>query len=203
MRQAADDHSDEDMGREGRAAGRPFDKSLSPKVMKAARDLVRRHGYADVTIAMIADKAGVGRQTVYRRWRSKADLVLDSYLESAEEAGVVAEGPVITRVETLLNQHFAKFEEDRPALRNLIASAQSDDAFRGRLEERFARSVDGALEAILRAAVDTGELQHELDLETMAEAIHGAIWYRLLLGRALDEQFVKRLTRTVVSGAVC
>lgn len=185
--------------RKARTAGRPRDVTAAPRLMRAARDLVALHGYSGVTIAMIADRADLGRQTVYRRWRSKADLVLDAYLEQVEIANVVAAGPVVTMVETLLNQHFAGFEEHRPALRDLIASAQSDEVFRARLEERFARTVDGTLCAILKAAVERGELPMEADVGIMAEAIHGAIWYRLLLGRPLDETFVQRLARSCLA----
>lgn len=178
--------------------GRPLDASASPRLMQAARDLVSRHGYAAVTIAMIADAAGVGRQTVYRRWRSKADLVLDAYLTQAEEVGSIAEGPVTIMLEALLNQQFARFEEDRPALRNLIASAQSDDVFRERLDERFARPIDLAVVAILTRAVDRGELAADTDAEVMAEIIHGAVWYRLLLSRPLDAAFVRRLIAAIM-----
>jgi AcrR family transcriptional regulator len=184
-----------------KAGGRPIDMSAAPKLMQAARDLVGLHGYAGVTIAMIADAAGVGRQTVYRRWRSKADLVLDAYLERAEIASVVADGPVTTMIETLLDQHFAGFEQDRPAIRNLIASAQTDELFRQRLEERFARAVDQAVIDILARAVERGELPVDTDVGMVTETIHGAIWYRLLLGRTLDGHFVRRLTATALHGA--
>jgi len=180
--------------------GRPVDNSAAPKLMQAARDLVKRHGYADVTIAMIADGAGVGRQTVYRRWRSKADLVLDAYLERAERLSVVADGPAVVMLEMLLNQHFAGFEQDRSAIRNLIASAQSDELFRARLDERFAQATDRALVAILRKGVERGEVSVTADVELIAETIQGAIWYRLLLGRSLDAAFVRRLTATVATG---
>lgn len=181
-----------------RTGGRPVDTSAAPKLMQAARDLFRAHGYEAVSIAMIADAAGVGRQTVYRRWRSKADLALDAYLERAETTFAVPDGPIAAMLETMLMQNLATFEEDRTALRSLIASAQSDDVFRATFSERLSTPVDHAITRILEQAITRGELAPGLDAAMLSETIHGAIWYRLLLGRPLDADFIRRLTATAV-----
>jgi AcrR family transcriptional regulator len=166
--------------------------------MKAARDLINAEGYAGVTMAMIADAAGVGRQTVYRRWRSKADLVLDAYLAHAEALGEVEDGPVHVMLESFLTQVFAGLRDDGEAICNLIASAQTDHTFKLRLEDGFARPRNLSVQRLLHRGVLTGELPADLDIAMLAEVVHGAYWYRLLVGRPLDNAFATQLSDLVV-----
>src|SRR5438552_14098149 len=65
-------------------AGRPRSPEADRALLGATRDLVTRDGYEAVTIEMIAKQAGTGRQTIYRRWPGKAELVLDAFLTHAQ-----------------------------------------------------------------------------------------------------------------------
>jgi AcrR family transcriptional regulator len=180
------------------AGGRPRDSSVTPALMQAARELVAKLGYRDVTIQMIAKQAGVGRQTLYRRWPSKADLVLDAFLERASAIGVVPDGPVATMLEAFLRQLFVGLQEDGLAIRSLIASAQDDDAFRETFHARFVKPRDQIIIDILQRAIARGELPGAADPDMMVEMIHGAFWYRLLLGQPLDAAYAGKLTTGVL-----
>src|SRR5947199_331051 len=59
-------------------SGRPRDAEASPALLEAARRLVLEKGYAATSISDIAAAAGTGRQTLYRRWPGKAQLILDA-----------------------------------------------------------------------------------------------------------------------------
>src|SRR6202020_2268387 len=54
-------------------------------VLEAADDLLVERGFAGVTIEGIAAKAGVAKQTIYRWWDSKSDILFDALVEDAEE----------------------------------------------------------------------------------------------------------------------
>ena len=84
-----------------RAPGRPVDAALGPAIMLAVRDLLAESGYAALTTAAVARRAGVSTATLYRRWPTKRELVLASTrrmieIGVADEAGgsgaAVAEG---------------------------------------------------------------------------------------------------------------
>ena len=53
-------------------------------ILDAAFRLSAERGYAQVTVEAIAASAGVGKQTIYRWWRSKGAVVLDALLQAAE-----------------------------------------------------------------------------------------------------------------------
>jgi AcrR family transcriptional regulator len=178
--------------------GRPVNPEATPALMQAARKLVSEHGYQAVSMQMIADAAGVGRQTVYRRWPSKAGLIFDAYLEHAQKLGEIADGPVACMLTRFLTQLFEGLEEDGLAVRSLIAAAQEDAGFRATFNERFIKPRDSIMEAILQRGVQRGELPQTADLALVVEMIHGAFWYRLLLGKPLDKDYAARLTNLML-----
>ncbi|MCX5370360.1 TetR/AcrR family transcriptional regulator [Streptomyces sp. NBC_00015] len=68
-------------------------------IYDAALALVAETGYAKTTIEGIAARAGVGKQTIYRWWGSKADVLLEAFLDlseqAARDAGASAQQPYV------------------------------------------------------------------------------------------------------------
>src|SRR5256885_1020862 len=62
--------------------GRPRSGRTEKAILKAASDLVASTGLADMTIEGVAERAGVGKASIYRRWPSKGALVFDAVLDS-------------------------------------------------------------------------------------------------------------------------
>jgi AcrR family transcriptional regulator len=58
--------------------GRKRDHSRDPEILTAALDVLAETGYDGMTIDMVATRAKAGKATLYRRWPSKADLVIDA-----------------------------------------------------------------------------------------------------------------------------
>jgi AcrR family transcriptional regulator len=66
-------------------AGRPRSESARQAVLRAVDDLLVEVGYAGVTMKGIAERAGVGRQTVYRWWSSPAEILLEACVDDARD----------------------------------------------------------------------------------------------------------------------
>src|SRR3954470_17199318 len=58
--------------------GRKRDHTRDPEILEAALDVLAETGYDGMTIDMVAARAKAGKATVYRRWSSKAELVIDA-----------------------------------------------------------------------------------------------------------------------------
>src|SRR3982751_4600427 len=58
--------------------GRKRDDTRDPEILDAALDVLAENGYDGMTIEMVASRAKAGKATLYRRWPSKPDLVLDA-----------------------------------------------------------------------------------------------------------------------------
>jgi AcrR family transcriptional regulator len=76
-RAASNEHADTDVGGP-RPGGRPRDATLDEAIILATRDRLVRDGYSRMTIGDIAADANVSRPTLYRRWSTKFDLVVDA-----------------------------------------------------------------------------------------------------------------------------
>jgi len=61
-----------------RGRGRPRRASASTDILDAALELLAERGFQAATIGSIATRAGVGRNTIYRRWSSKEELIADA-----------------------------------------------------------------------------------------------------------------------------
>jgi len=115
--------------------GRPRSEQAREAVLHAADDLLLEVGYAALTMKGIAERAGVGRQTVYRWWSTKAEILFEASVADAEEELAVppADTPV-AEVTAYLNAlvQFLAHSPAGAAYRSLLAAAQHDAAV-GRL----------------------------------------------------------------------
>jgi AcrR family transcriptional regulator len=165
-------------------------------ILEASLRLLAEEGYARLSIGAIARAAGVGRQTIYRWWSSKADIVLDALLEQARETiPRPTEGPLEERLRTFLRATFRGAADAQTAtvLRALAAEAQRDPAFAQRFQAFTALRRD-ALSEVLAADVPRADLPVVVDLA------FGLLWYRLLLGhRPLDARSADRAARLLAA----
>jgi AcrR family transcriptional regulator len=184
-------------------AGRPRSATAERALLDAARHLVVRDGYEAVTVAQIAHAAGAGRQTIYRRWPSKAELVLDALLEHARtevDAREPGDRPVRPALTDFLADTFTALAGTATALRGLMAQAQGDPVFRDLFRDRFIRPRRAALRRLLVRARQRGELRDGAAIDVAVAALYGALWYRLLLDEPLDRRFARQLTDTLLAG---
>jgi AcrR family transcriptional regulator len=188
-----------------RSPGRPRSESAGPAILEATRKLVMRYGYEAVTTEDIAAAAGTGKQTIYRRWSSKAELVLAAFVEHAEKSidremrrTPSASGKMMV---TFLTRLFGALEETGDAVRSLMAYAQLDADFRRLFYERLIAPRRQALRRVLEEAAAENEIAANADLELLVTVIYGAMWYRLLLDEPLDRRFAVRLADLLRSSA--
>lgn len=187
-----------------RSVGRPRDETVGPVIRQAARDLVVAHGYEGVTTEAIARAAGVSKQTIYRRWRTKADLVLDAFLEHARTS--VDEGvsetlaPVEQELTGFLHRTFAALEKTGPAIRSLMGWAQQDPEFLASFRERFIEPRRAVLRGIIARGLANDSRDPERLLNAAVIALYGAVWYRLLLDEPYDVEFGADLAHVILGG---
>jgi len=182
--------------------GRPRDEAAGPAILAAARDLVVAHGYEAVTTQAIAEAAGVGKQTIYRRWPSKAELVLEAFLAHAHSSvDVVSKERLEPALRSFLARTFRALDATGPAVRSLMAQAQTDDGFRETFRTRFIAPRREALaRTIAEASARDGVETTAADVDAAVIALFGAVWYRLLLGEPLDTALASRLARLLAAG---
>jgi AcrR family transcriptional regulator len=167
-----------------RRRGRPRSEAARRAILDAAMAELTERGYAELTTRGIAARAGVGKQTIYRWWTSKADVVFDAILDRASSwISVPDSGSLDADLSAFLAATFRR-REMRPALVGLMAQALLDPEFATMFRERFLFSRRAALRDVLRRAVERGEIDGAEELELLIDVVYGVLWYRLLVGHA-------------------
>jgi AcrR family transcriptional regulator len=163
-------------------------------VLQAADDLLVAKGFAGVTIEGIAAAAGVAKQTVYRWWSSKTDVLLDAFLEDAVEELTPADHGDLERDLRAYLRHLAHFltKADAGAVfKALIGHAQHDPAFAAVLRAHYLDEQRRRDRLPLERAIARGELPADFDTSAAVDLLVGPIYHRVLVtGDAVNDAFV-------------
>jgi AcrR family transcriptional regulator len=187
-----------------RRPGRPRRRTTGDAITRATRDLLAERGFQAATIEAIALRAGVGRNTIYRRWSSKEELIADALRELTTDFDAWAEDDLYS---LLLNwlRDFARTFSD-PLLGRLLACVlgelQRNPGFADVYADRVVRPRREALLGRLRDAQERGELRPDVDVEHVADLLGGALMLRLLpLGLPqVGDSYAEELLETVWRG---
>jgi len=163
-------------------------------VLKAADDLLAEKGFAGVTIEGIAAAAGVAKQTVYRWWSSKTDVLLDAFLEDAAEELTPADLGGLERDLRAHLRHLSRFltKADAGAVFSaLIGHAQHDPTFAARLRAHYLDEQRRRDRLPLERAIARGELPAGFDTAAAVDQLVGPIYHRVLVtGDPVTNAFV-------------
>jgi AcrR family transcriptional regulator len=182
--------------------GRPRSEDARRAVLDAALRLCERDGYQRLTIKAIAEEADVGRQTVYRWWPDKAEILMEALVELATSLSLADPfdtGDTLRDVRDILTLTFSLARSvTGPPLVGLMSDAQSDPALSAKLQSTVIGPRREALRVTLQRGVDRGELTAAVPLELVVDFVFGAMWYRLLSRHApIDEELASEVTRAI------
>jgi AcrR family transcriptional regulator len=181
--------------RRGKHPGNRYGRSEEARqaVLEAADDLLAEIGFAAVTIEGIAARAGVGKQTIYRWWPSKTDVLMDAFLDDAIEHLIPQDSGDLGRDLRAHLRNLAEFltKSDAGAVFRALAGQAQHDA---KMAERFRRDYLGQQREVdrvpLEHAVERGELPADTDIDLAIDQLVGPIYYRVLVtGEAVDSKF--------------
>ena len=144
--------------------GRPRSERARRAVLHAVDDLLVDVGYAAMTMKGIAERAGVGRQTVYRWWSNKAEILLEaSAADAEEELAVPPAGTPLADLTTYLDALVTFLAQSPPgaAYRALVAAAQHDPAVAELIASKdvLGDSARTVLTRVAVAGIDLGPLE--------------------------------------------
>src|SRR6266516_2076826 len=173
---------------ERRRRGRPRDPDAEPRIRQYAVQLLLERGFDGMTVDDVAEAAGVGKATIYRRWASKEQLANDAMADLFDleipdaDTGSIAEDlrQVYRYALTFVNS------ERGLALIRLAVSEANRDArsaaiYRTFLERRIALTRD----AVERARARGESIRSSADPVLMVEWLAGVFIIRALTGQPM------------------
>ncbi|MFF3684334.1 TetR/AcrR family transcriptional regulator [Streptomyces sp. NPDC002187] len=161
-------------------------------IYEAALALVGEVGYARTTIEGIAARAGVGKQTIYRWWPSKAAVLLEAFLDLAEQAAEAAgpgeyeipdTGDLEADLRLVLRATVDELNDPRydvPA-RALTAEGVVNPELGATFVEKLLEPQLQLYVKRLRAAQDAGDVRAGIDPRIALELFAGPLAHRWLL----------------------
>jgi AcrR family transcriptional regulator len=183
--------------------GRPRDPRIDAAILAAAADLLVEIGYANLTMAAVAERAGTTKTALYRRWSSKAELVHEAAFPVAPTALTTPEGDIVGDVRAMVAAARDVFTTPvvAAALPGLIADMAADAELNARVMSRFV-GLFGIVRDRLVNAVSRGEVRPDVDPDRLIEIIGGATLLRLLLdpSGSLDDTWVEQTVAIISHG---
>jgi AcrR family transcriptional regulator len=183
---------------------RPRDPSVEPRIVAAAQELLSEGGYDALTMEAVANRAGVGKPTVYRRWSTRAQLVF----ELLTNAGVPDPVPDTGSFERDLCESArwlarSMAAADRKIMGDRLGEMIANGAFAQRVWEQRLLPDREVVMAIWHRAVERGEVRRDIDGGEVLDDLVGALAYRILVRHQdTDDRHVDELVGRVLAGVL-
>lgn len=180
-----------------RGPGRPRDPGYDKAILDATLEILNDKGYAGLTIDGVAAKTGVGRPTIYRRWRSKPALVIAALTAAPSLAPAPDTGAL--RDDLLVFQRDQVALMDRPEARRITAGLVADLVDDPELAEAYLGDYVGlrqkSVSQALQRGIERGELRADADQSLIYDLLIGPLFLRAVvrgepLGPEIAEQIV-------------
>jgi AcrR family transcriptional regulator len=181
--------------------GRPRDPSRDGVIRAAILRLLADVGYGSLTMDAVASEAGVGKATIYRRWRTKQDLVVDTISDlNRAEASTPDTGSVEADLRSMMHQMVAMITGPTGAATlSLLSTIPHQPALAEAFRNGPIAVWRDAFATIWSNAERRGEVQPGLAGSIVAESTSALMVQRwLLTGEPVDEAYADQVLETVV-----
>lgn len=168
--------------------GRKRDHSRDPEILEATLDVLAETGYDRMTIDMVAARAKAGKATLYRRWPSKAELVIDAVgcmkkgvhdLDSLPDTGTLR-GDLVAMIRTPSLQ---ESERKLQIMAGIVSMLSTSPELADAAYESFVAPRRRANRLLLDRAVARGEIAGDRDLDLIASIGTAMVANRVLMER--------------------
>lgn len=187
------------MGAMAGTAELPTDASpWSPReaeLLAVTLQLLAEHGYDGLTVDAVANTARASKATVYRRWPSKAQLVLAAFIEGVCQVAVAPNtgslrGDLVKIGETIC-EHAA---QQSSTIRAVLVEVSRHPALADAMQHQFLDQRKALIQGVLRQAVDRGEIAEAAVTDELWDLLPGYLIYRSIIpNRPPDSRTVRAL----------
>lgn len=183
--------------------GRPRDPRSHEAILSAATELLTEVGYAATSIGAVAARAGVGKDTIYRRWRGRPELVFEAVFTSTDEAPIPDTGTLAGDLTALLRDLVDEFHAPAAAaaLPGLLADFAADPVLQARIRSDFLAPSKERLLIVFERAEARGEIAAAAPVDLVLDTLAGAVFFHVgLVGEQPDRQLAGRLAAVIAKG---
>jgi AcrR family transcriptional regulator len=173
-------------------------------ILEATLGLVAERGVHGFRTEDVAARAGVGKGAIYRRYRSKDELVTAAVAALvSEEIAVPDTGSTRSDLLALMRETVALYSGSLAGrlMPNLVGAMAEKPGLARTVRGEFLSGRRAALTEVLRRGIERGDLRSELDVELALDVLGGPLFYRLLItGGPIDEQLAEGVAHLILRG---
>jgi len=182
-----------------RGRGRPRSEEAHQAILAAVVDLLPEHGLRGLTIEAVAARAGVGKTTIYRRWKTKNELIVEA-IEQLRPPGTAPDtGSVVGDLEAIVRLQRERLEASQlpRIMPRVLGEAMEDPELHAEIVARAVLPIRAMLTQIVQRGIERGELREDLDVEAFVDVLHALPVYKLLMSGGVMESIAALPERTV------
>ena len=183
--------------------GRPRSERARLAGLEAAADLLIEGGLKSATIECIADRAGVSKVTIYKWWPNRGAVAIDAYFHRYRQTlDFVDTGDVASDLAAQLRLLIDAFSgRAGEVMAELIGQAQTDPGLAATLGSGWLQPRREAPAAVLRHAIDRGQIRPDVDVPTLMDQLYAPLYWRLMMRHApLTDDFAEMIVRNILDG---
>jgi AcrR family transcriptional regulator len=165
-----------------KSPGRPRSIKSHQAMLKATLDLLAELGFDAMSIDAISTRAGIGKTTIYRRYRGKAELVADAIESIREEITIPDTGSLGHDIDVLVENaaQITLTPLGRQSMAMIMSSAASNAEFAQIYWTKYLQPRRQAFAVVIDRAKLRQEVAADLDPGLIFDAMSGIMLYALI-----------------------
>jgi AcrR family transcriptional regulator len=174
------------------------------EILDAALEVLAEVGYDRLTMDAVAQRAKASKATLYRRWNSKATLVVDALATQKTTPPVPDSGDLRTDLLTAFCGMGGLTDHDTTQTFGAVMTALSTDPeFAAEFRARVLQPKAQVSRTVFQRAADRGEVRSDLDLDLVAPALAGIVLHRLfVMGETPGPRLIEHVIDQIILPAV-
>lgn len=184
-----------------RLRGRPRLEDAETRALAAVAELLERGLVREITLEQVAERAGLSRITLYRRWPTKLALFADAlFARMTETLPLHEDRPPLAAIAGHLVGMVDALRGPTGALaRAVVGEGLAEAETTGALRDRWLGHRRASAIRIIARGLEDGSFRAAGGAEALHDMLYGAVWYRFLFATGtLDKPAVLRLLETVL-----
>ena len=184
--------------------GRPRSIQSHQSMLKATLELLGEVGFEAMSIEAIASRAGVGKTTIYRRYKSKEELVADAIESMRQDVVIPDQGNLWRDIDELIENaaQITLSPLGRQTVAMIISSASSNPQFAQIYQSKYLQPRRQAFAVVIERAKKRKEVPTDLDSGLVFDAMSGIMLHALLFQSTTESwsEHVRRALYLLLQG---
>jgi AcrR family transcriptional regulator len=152
------------------------------ELLEVTLQLLQEHGYDRLTVDAVAARARASKATVYRRWPSKAELVLAAFIEGVRQVAIhpdtgTLRGDLLALGEACREQA----TQQAGTIRAVLVETSRHPALQDALQSQFLEQRKALIHEVLRDAADRGEIDPSVISDELWDLLPGYLIFRIIM----------------------